>query len=423
MGNVGIVDFEGLAVAWFWIWTPMTRMLSFMSYLMKALSTLHGVVGGKGGQILTPEAQKMEVKNMSIYRRDSEEKVALIGSVNERLNTGIDPVRPMHNNLIVVGGVYLRESYGIQDRYTVNRIDYHAKSQRLYATFKVETRGEGHPQWRTRFKAMKRPITSTHRDSKQMIDDDEECFTGSDYLCMAWEVMAEPKPYEVNYLHADHFGEDDTYSIENTSWDAKKEYLTKADAEVLLDRLENPNNYTHLAWVEDRLIESVHRHEYEERDAHWFSNTMSDECLYYNGQGIQPHNLHHTFQIGKEYACGNDTITINAVRLKRANLTHEVAFSINNDEVVVQAEIDYVPAVGSDQRSLTESFTLYVGVGIDSQQVQVEAGCKGDERTHAYSPSSLMAAERGSDYRYQASTEWREVDLDAFLNGDVEVAE
>lgn len=371
---------------------------------------------------------------MSRYARDTEEKVALNGNVNERLNTGIDArlISAAHNDLIVVGGVYLRESYGIQDRYTVNRIDYHAKSQRLYATFKVETRGEGHPQWRTRFKAMKRPITSTHRDSKQMIDDDEECFTGNDYLCMAWEVMAEPKNYEVNYLHADHFGEDDEYNISNHAWEARKEYLTKADAEVLLDRLENPDKYTHLAWVEDRLIESVHRYEYEERDAHWFSNTMSEECEYYNGKGITPHNLEHTFQIGKEYACGNDTITINAVRLKRANLTHEVAFSINGepqqdlDDIEGWAEIDYVPVEGGMLTdSLTESFCLYVGVGINSQQVQVVAGRKGDydERTPSYSPNSFMAAKRGRDYRYQASTEWREVDLDAFLNGDVEVVQ
>jgi len=57
MGNMGNVDFEGLAVAWFWLWTPMTRMLSFMSSPMKALSTLHGVVGGKGGEPYNPEAQ------------------------------------------------------------------------------------------------------------------------------------------------------------------------------------------------------------------------------------------------------------------------------------------------------------------------------------------------------------------------------
>ena len=409
----------------------MTRMLSFMSSLTRALSTLHGVVGGKGGEYHDLRSPKMEVKNMSRYARDEEEKVAMNGNVNERLNTGIDArlISAADNDLIVVGGVYLRESYGIQDRYTVNRIDYHAKSQRLYATFKVETRGEGHPQWRTRFKAMKRPITSTHRDSKQMIDDDKEYFSGNDYLCMAWEVMAEPKNYEVNYYHADHFGEDDEYDINNHAWEAKKEYLTKADAELLLDRLENPRKYTHLAWIEDRLIESVHRYNYEERDAHWFSNTMGDECLYFDGQGITPQYLEHTFQIGKEYACGNDTITINAVRLKRANLTHEVAFSINGepqqdlDDIEGWAEIDYVPAVGSDRRYLTEAFTLFVGVGINSQQVQVEAGCNDDERSPCYPPDCYLAAQRGQDYRYQASTEWREVDLDAFLNGDVEVVQ
>ena len=357
------------------------------------------------------------------YGRREEEKNAMLGVVNERLNTGIDPRRyGEYQSLIVAGGVYLTSTYGIQYRYTVNRIGYNPNSKRIEATFKAETRGEGHPEWRTLFKAMKRPITSEYRDSVQMIDDDQYQFKGSDYLCMAWEVMAEPKNYEVNYLHADHFGEDDQYDLSNTAWEAEKEYITKADAEMLLDRLNNPHNYTHLAWVEDRLIESVHRCRYEEVDNHWFKNVGSDECEYYNGQGIHPYNLDHTFQIGKEYACGNDTITINAVRLKRANLTHEVAFSINGepqqdlDDIEGWHEIDYGVAYGSDQRSLTEQFTLF----IHGSHGIIQAGCNDDERFPPYPPNTFIAAKRGQDYRYQASTEWRELDFDDWIEGVVQ---
>ena len=62
MGNVGNVGFDRLDVHWFGLWTPMTRMLSFMSSPTTALSTLHGVVGGKGGEHYDLRSPKMEVK-------------------------------------------------------------------------------------------------------------------------------------------------------------------------------------------------------------------------------------------------------------------------------------------------------------------------------------------------------------------------
>jgi len=57
VGNVGKVGFERLDVHWFEMWTPLTKRLSFMSSPTRALSTLHGVVGGKGGEPYDPEAQ------------------------------------------------------------------------------------------------------------------------------------------------------------------------------------------------------------------------------------------------------------------------------------------------------------------------------------------------------------------------------
>ena len=116
----------------------------------------------------------------------------------ERLDSG---VLSAGDAPLIVGGVYLRESqfYGYdQDRYTVKAIEYRDNGHRveLVATFKAESRKNGGP-WSQRFENAQRPIGIGGVDGERyhvVSCDGLGTFTGNDFLCMAYEVMDEPKP-------------------------------------------------------------------------------------------------------------------------------------------------------------------------------------------------------------------------------------
>ncbi len=246
---------------------------------------------------------------------------------------------------LIVGGVYLvNDHFGAsrQDRFTVKSIEYRDNGHRveLVATFKCESRkvaseemGWKGTDWFTRFENAQRPISIGGDDGERyhvIYDDGMGRFTGNDFLCMAYEVMAVPKPYQVEYISDDELqrnaGLTDEIIVEG-----RNEWLTEKDAELLLHRLRNPDEFTHLAWLANAQVSSVFRFPTVERDNHWFEPVFSDEddgsfqgeCLWTNPcqnpdyYGL-PKQVAATFHVGKTYTqnCdGGPTVEVQGHRL------------------------------------------------------------------------------------------------------------
>lgn len=234
----------------------------------------------------------------------------------ERLDSG---VLSAGDAPLIVGGVYLRESqfHGYdQDRYTVKAIEYRDNGHRveLVATFKAERRTNG-GRWSTSFENAQRPISIAGEDGERyhvVSCDGLGTFTGNDFLCMAYEVMAEPKPYQVEYIS------DDELNLEGAISQGRTEWLTAKDAEFLLHRLRNPDEFTHLGWLANAQVSSVCRFPTVERDNHWFEpvwfdedDTYQGECLWTNPcqnpdyYGLPP-QVAATFHVGKTYTYDGD---------------------------------------------------------------------------------------------------------------------
>lgn len=246
----------------------------------------------------------------------------------ERLDSG---VLSADDAPLIVGGVYLVNNwfgYAKQDRFTVKAIEYsdNGHDVQLVAKFKVESRkvaseemGWNGTDWFTRFENAQRPISIAGEDGERyhvIADDGMGRFTGNDFLCMAYEVMAEPKPYQVEYIsdneHQRNAGKTDEISQGRTEW------LTAKDAEFLLHRLENPDEFTHLAWLANAQVSSVFRFPTVERDNHWFEPVFHDEDDTYQGECLWtnpcqnpdyyglPYQVAATFHVGKTYTYNGD---------------------------------------------------------------------------------------------------------------------
>ncbi len=240
----------------------------------------------------------------------------------ERLDSG---VLSAGDAPLIVGGVYLRESefHGYDlDRYTVKAIEYRDNGHRveLVATFKAErwTWNVGEEpnagRWSTSFENAQRPISIAGEDGERyhvVSCDGLGTFTGEMFLCMAYEVMAEPKPYLVEYISDDELQRNAGLTDEIV--EGRTEWLTAKDAEFLLHRLENPDEFTHLGWLANAQVSSVCRFPTVERDNHWFEPVWFDEDDTYQGECVWtnpcqnadyyglPPQVAATFHVGKTY--------------------------------------------------------------------------------------------------------------------------